>query len=385
MIPIAPQHPHRRICRRLAILLTASLAITQLAITQMAAAQTPATVGNNTSQRWPTQHLLPDQPTAAESRQSSRVSRTVTLMTTPVEFVIQLALESAPELIEQTATANQAIDEAIGEIQRIEQVMSEWQPHSEVSQINSAAGTGPVAISEELYRLLQMALQVSELSGGRFDITFRSAGKLWDFRHQIIPTQAQIEAAITAIDYHKVRLQQSTTSPTGYLAEITSANTSMGLGAIAKGYAIDRAVQVIRRAGFQQFVVNAGGDLYASSVPGQPLWQVGIQHPRQREQLIARLPVANMAVATSGDYERYFIHNGQRYSHLINPATGYPANGCQSVTIMASRGFWADALATAVFVMGPQEGMALVEQLDDVEAMVIDAAGIEHLSSGFTL
>ncbi|WP_369855315.1 FAD:protein FMN transferase [Candidatus Thalassolituus haligoni] len=306
-------------------------------------------------------------------------------MTTPVEFVIQLALESAPELIEQTATANQAIDESIGEIQRIEQVMSEWQPHSEVSQINSAAGTGPVAISEELYRLLQMALQVSELSGGRFDITFRSAGKLWDFRHQIIPTQAQIEAAITAIDYHKVRLQQSTTSPTGYLAEITSANTSMGLGAIAKGYAIDRAVQVIRRAGFQQFVVNAGGDLYASSVPGQPLWQVGIQHPRQREQLIARLPVANMAVATSGDYERYFIHNGQRYSHLINPATGYPANGCQSVTIMASRGFWADALATAVFVMGPQEGMALVEQLDDVEAMVIDAAGIEHLSSGFTL
>nr|WP_246624745.1 FAD:protein FMN transferase [Oceanobacter mangrovi] len=307
-------------------------------------------------------------------------------MTTKVSFEILLAAE------QQTAAgklqAEQAIDAAIAEFERITSVMSEWQPGTEVSRLNAQAGGAAMEISLELYRLLVAAQQVSELSHGAFDISFRSAGKLWDFRRAEVPSEAQIAQAIQHIDYHRLVLtapvnnaEAGVSQPP--MARITDAHTSIGLGAIAKGYAIDRAVQIFRSAGYQAFAINAGGDLYVAGQHGERLWNVGIQHPRQPQQLLANLPGSNLAVATSGDYERFFIHNGKRYSHIINPKTGYPADSTQSVTIISSRAFWADALATAVSVLGPIDGMALVESLDGVEALVVDAEGETGLSSGF--
>ncbi len=302
-----------------------------------------------------------------------KISRSVSLMTTRVDFIL---FGTHP------ATANAAIDQAIAEFHRIEALMSEWQPGSEVSRINQQAGQHPVAISPELFRLLQAAQRVSILSHGAFDISFRSAGKLWDFRQATVPTQEHIQRATRHIDYQRLTLtpEQGHHAPTAF---ITHPKTSIGLGAIAKGYAIDRAAQIFRQAGFDAFAINAGGDLYVAGNAQDRLWNVGIQHPRAPERLLASLPSNNLAIATSGDYERFFIHDGQRFSHIINPHTGYPANGCQSVTIIATRAFWADALATAVFVLGPNEGMALVETLDGVEALVVDQSGAVTLSRGF--
>lgn len=337
------------------------------------------------AERPATQYLQPqtEQPT---------VSRDISLMTTRVVFSIvldQASLHSTSS-DKNKARAEKAIDQAIKEFQRIEAVMSEWRPDSEVSRINRNAGGDAVEISFELFRLLQAARQISELSDGAFDVSFRSAGTLWDFRKATVPKPEQIQQAIQHIDYRRLELVppalDSEAGGQGKLpkARISHPNTSIGLGAIAKGYAVDRAAQLFRQAGFDAFSINAGGDLYVAGRKGEQLWKVGIQHPRERDRLLANLPASNLAVATSGDYERFFIHNGQRYSHIINPHTGYPANGCQSVTIMAERAFWADALATAVFVIGPSKGLALVENMDGVETLIVDDQGKVRMSSGFS-
>ncbi len=299
---------------------------------------------------------------------SARVTRTVPMMSTRVEFIV---------VTEDTQKAKAAIELAIAEMERIIVVMSEWQADSMISQVNQAAGKRPVQISRELFELLSAAQQLSEQTEGKFDITFASAGKLWDFRKATIPTAAQIKTAIARIDYTRLQLDRKNMT-----AFITHPGTQVGLGGIAKGYAVDRASDILRRQGFNEFSVNAGGDLYAEGQHKDGLWQVGIQNPRDTDELIALLPIANSAVATSGDYERFFIQDGKRYSHIIDPHTGYPANRCQAVTILAPRAFMADAIATGVFVLGVKKGLALVNRLEGVEAVVVDARGEMHVSEG---
>ena len=249
--------------------------------------------------------------------------------------------------------------------------MSEWEPDSEISRINQAAGQQAVVVSTEVFRLISEAVRIADISHGKFDITFKSAGKLWDFRTQVIPTEKQLSDAVSAINYRHIEL-----NPEQRSVFLKHTNTRIGLGGIAKGYAIDRAAQIIRQAGFDVFYINAGGDLYASSGQhGEKRWQVGIQHPDEAEQLIAMLPVANAAVATSGDYERFFERDGVRYHHIIDPDTGHPARLSRSATVLTSRAYLADALATAVFVLGPERGLALIRQLPEAEAMIIGADG----------
>ena len=296
------------------------------------------------------------------------VVRTVSLMSTRIEFIV---------VSDNTDKANKAIDAAIAEMQRIVTVMSEWQEGTMISQVNAAAGKEPVHISRELFELLHASQDVSQKTNGAFDITFASAGKLWDFRAAKIPSQQKIDAAITSIDYTRLQLDRKTMT-----AYITHTETKVGLGGIAKGYAVDRAADILRRFGFDKFSVNAGGDLFVEGRHKEGLWRVGIQNPRDPEQVIALLPVANTAIATSGDYERFFIQNGKRYSHIIDPDTGYPADQCQSVTVLAPRTFIADALATGVFVMGPKKGLSLINSLKGVEVIIIDAKGSMHLSDG---
>ncbi len=309
----------------------------------------------------------------AENQATPSVNRSTSLMTTTVDFQILLTSDS-----HSAKAANTAIDNAINEIRRVTQVFSEWEPDSEISAVNQAAGEKAVPVSPEVYRLISEALRISELSNGKFDITFKSAGKLWDFRKKTIPEAAALQSAAASINYQHVVLDEE--KQTVFLTE---ARTQIGLGGIAKGYAIDRAVQVIRSAGFDVFYINAGGDLYASSGASNKgnaknsakRWKVGIQHPDNTESLIAVLPVANGAVATSGDYERYFEKNGIRYHHIIDTDTGYPANLSRSVTVLTSRAYLADALATAVFVLGPEKGKTLIENMPEAEVLIIDKRG----------
>ncbi|WP_394203712.1 FAD:protein FMN transferase [Marinagarivorans algicola] len=314
-----------------------------------------------------TQHHTTD----IDSMLRARVTRTVPMMSTRVEFIV---------VTEEAAKAEAAIDLAIAEMERIILVMSEWQADSMISGVNQAAGKRPVHISAELFELLTAAQQLSQQTQGKFDITFASVGKLWDFRKAQIPTPAQINRAIRRIDYTRLKLDRKNMT-----AFITHPGTQIGLGGIAKGYAVDRASDILRQQGFGEFSVNAGGDLYAEGQHKNGLWQVGIQNPRNTDQLIALLPIANSAVATSGDYERFFIHDGKRYSHIIDPHTGYPANHCQAVTVLAPRAFMADAIATGVFVLGVEKGLALVNRLAGVEAVVIDAQGKMHVSTGLPI
>jgi thiamine biosynthesis lipoprotein len=296
-------------------------------------------------------------------------SRSVSLMSTTVEFNILLPPS------EPSALAHQAINNAINEIERITALFSEWEPTSRISEINHNAGKRAVCVEPEVFRLMSEALYISELSQGKFDITFKSAGKLWDFRQQLIPDSDALLTAVSAINYKNVELNES--KQTIYLK---NEQTQIGLGGIAKGYAIDRAAQVIRKAGFEVFYINAGGDLYASSGSQSKRWKVGVQDPDDSNELIALIPIANAAVATSGDYERYFEKNGIRYHHIIDPATGQPARLARSVTIISARAYLADALATAVFVLGPKNGMALIEELEGVEAIIVGADG-QHANS----
>jgi thiamine biosynthesis lipoprotein len=296
-------------------------------------------------------------------------SRSVSLMSTTVEFNI-LHPPSEP-----SALAHQAINNAINEIERITALFSEWEPTSRISEINHKAGKRAVSVEPEVFRLISEALYISELSQGKFDITFKSAGKLWDFRQQLIPDSDALLNAVSAINYKNVELNKS--KQTIYLK---NEQTQIGLGGIAKGYAIDRAAQVIRKAGFEVFYINAGGDLYASSGSQSKRWKVGVQDPDDSNELIALIPIANAAVATSGDYERYFEKDGIRYHHIIDPATGQPARLARSVTIISARAYMADALATAVFVLGPKNGMALIEELEGVEAIIVGADG-QHANS----
>ncbi len=309
----------------------------------------------------------------SENQATPAVNRSTSLMTTTVDFQILLTSDS-----HSAKAANTAIDSAIDEIKRVTQVFSEWEPNSEISSVNQAAGEKAVPVSPEVFRLISEALRISELSSGKFDITFKSAGKLWDFRKKTIPEAAELKRAAASINYQHVVLDEE--KQTVFL---TKAGTQIGLGGIAKGYAIDRAVQVIRNAGFEVFYINAGGDLYASSGASikdnaknsAKRWKVGIQHPDNTDSLIAVLPVANGAVATSGDYERYFEKNGIRYHHIIDPDTGYPANQSRSVTVLTSRAYLADALATAVFVLGPETGVTLIENMPEAEVLIIDKGG----------
>lgn len=289
-------------------------------------------------------------------------------MSTEVDFTVYTHDQSA---------ANAAIDAAIAEIERITALMSEWVPDSEVSKINQAAGESAVEVSAEVFRLLEEAVKISAATQGKFDITFAGAGKFWDFRKGVVPTPQQIAEAIQRIDYRQLELE-----PTTHRVKLFNAEMKIGLGGIAKGYAIDRAAQILTQRGFAEFSVNAGGDLYVSSGASQKRWRIGIQEPRDANALLAILPVANVAVATSGDYERFFIKEGKRYSHILDPDTGYPADQCQSVTIVAKRAYLADALATGVFVLGPSAGMQLVESLPDVEVLIVDRHGVASLSSG---
>jgi FAD:protein FMN transferase len=263
---------------------------------------------------------------------------------------------------------------------RLEAIMTDWDDASELMRVNREAYAAPVAVGPELFACLAEGLEVGRLTGGAFDITWRSAGRYWDFKADPprLPAAELIADAATLIDYQEVQLD-----PAACSVRYGKPHTQIGLGGVAKGWIIDRAMDVIKARGFKHAVVNAGGDLMVSGRnTGDRLWWVAIRHPRRHDENLAVVPVANLSIVTSGDYERYLEIDGKRYCHIFDPRTGWPASGCQSVTVLAANAARADALATGIFVLGPDAGLELAERLDGVEAMIVAADGSVRVSSG---
>ncbi|MEM7373440.1 MAG: FAD:protein FMN transferase [Bacteroidota bacterium] len=274
---------------------------------------------------------------------------------------------------ESDTLAWEAIQAGIAEVQRIEALISSWNPSSQTSLVNRMAGKQPVKVEQELFNLIRRALKVAELTGGAFDPTFAAIDQVWAFDGSMtaLPTAEAVARSVEKIDYKKVILKQEDT--TVYLSE---SGMKIGFGAIGKGYAANRAKQIMRGMGIHSGLVNAGGDLIAWGTKGQEQdWQIGIADPQNHEQIVAWLNINGLAVVTSGDYERFVMIDGLRYGHIIDPRTGYPAKGLSSVSILCPDAELADALATAVFVMGREKGLPLINQLRGIEALLITDEG----------
>ena len=290
------------------------------------------------------------------------------------------------ELWSEDAGAAQAASASVmTEMRRIEALMSPFLQNSELAHINREAGKKPVVVSDELFSLIQRAQKISKLTQGVFDISFASVGALYDYRRGLRPADETIARRLPAIDYRAIRLD-----PERHSLFFAHPGMRIDLGGIAKGYAVDRAIALLRRAGIRHALVSAGGDSRLLGDRRDRPWFIGIRHPRApadtpREQ--ARnspvvLPLADLAISTSGDYERYFIRDGVRYHHIINTKTGRSARASQSATVIGPDATLTDALSTSVFILGPQKGIALIERLPGFDAVVIDAAGKLHYSAG---
>lgn len=288
-----------------------------------------------------------------------------------------MGTEVRVELWHEDATAARAaIGAVMDEMRRIDALMSPFKPDSELSRINREAAQKPVVISQEMFDLISRSLEFSKLSGGAFDITFSSVGYLYDYREHIKPSEAEIAKALPGVNYRHLQLDRKRRS-----IHFARNGVRIDLGGIAKGYAVDNCIALLKKRGITNAIVTAGGDSrLLGDRRGRP-WNVGIRDPRRSDDVAAVLPLADVAISTSGDYERYFEEDGVRHHHIINPKTGKSASGVRSVTVIGPDGVTTEGLTKSVFVRGPEEGMRLIESLPNIDAIVIDATGNIFYSS----
>ncbi|MDT8346586.1 MAG: FAD:protein FMN transferase [Flavobacteriaceae bacterium] len=266
--------------------------------------------------------------------------------------------------------ADEYIDLAVSEIERIEQLISSWKTDSQTSLINQNAGIKPVVVDRELYDLIERSIRISKLTDGAFDISYASMDNIWryDGSMQHMPTKEAITASVAKVGHQHIILNPNENS-----VYLKLPGMKIGFGAIGKGYAADKAKALLLRKGIKNTIVNASGDLNAwgKRADGSE-WKIAIKNPNDKQKIAAWLPVNDAAVVTSGNYEKFVVFNGQRYSHIIDPRTGYPVKGLKSVTIFAPSAELADALSTSVFVLGKEVGLDLINQLKGVECLIID-------------
>ncbi|TKB89784.1 MAG: FAD:protein FMN transferase [Nitrospira sp.] len=274
---------------------------------------------------------------------------------------------------------NRAMQVAFDEIKRLEQLLSTWRSDSELSRVNQEAGRRPVQVSSETLELVTRSLELGRLTLGGFNIALGPAIEAWSvIERQRIPDERELQQLKPLVDW--TRIQVNKEARTIYLPHT---GMRIDVGGIGKGYAADRAVAEMKRVGVMGGVVALSGDIKAFGVlPDGKGFPVGIKHPRREEELIAMIDLNDEAVSTAGDYERFFERDGVRYHHILDPHTLQPARTCQSVTVIAKEGTVADGLDTGIFVLGPEQGMALVERLPGVEAIIIDQEGTITVSSG---
>lgn len=280
-------------------------------------------------------------------------------------------------IVEEESAGRSAIEAAFAVVENAEGLLSNWDESSQISELNRAAGVQPVVVSHELVAVLQRAFEVADLTGGAFDITFASCGGLWSIRERRIPSDNELAACLGHVDYRQVAIDHQQSA-----VFIADPETRLGIAGLAKGYRVDRAADVLDRRGITDYVVDGGGDMRISTSSSGTHWPIKVAHPRQDVPL-GTVRIASGAIATSGDYEWFFEHAGVRYHHILDPATGRPARKTTSATVIASSAVDADALATGLFVMGPEEGLELAEQLPGVEALLIAPDLSVHTTSGF--
>jgi thiamine biosynthesis lipoprotein len=291
-------------------------------------------------------------------------------------------------LHEDRAVVEQAVGSALAEIARLDALLTTWTDSSEVSRINAAAGSGEgIPVSPETFEVLDRSIWIARASEGAFDITIGAFKGLWKFDEDndgSVPRRADVLARLPLVDYESLVLD-----PSRRTARLARRGQSITLGGIAKGLIVDRAVGKLRESGLRDFLVQAGGDMYAAGRHGDRPWRVGIQDPRagsarerSTDTSFAMLSLENSAFNTSGDYERFVIQHGRRYHHIIDPRTGYPVTHTRSVTVLAPTSFLADTLDTAVFVLGAEKGMKLIASVPGVEVVIVDAKNQLHLSPG---
>ncbi|MBL3657901.1 FAD:protein FMN transferase [Fulvivirga sediminis] len=268
------------------------------------------------------------------------------------------------------ALAWQSIDACIEEITRIEKVISSWDERSQTAAINRNAGIKSVIVDPELFNLIVRAKKISNLTDGAFDVSYASVDKIWKFdgSMQGLPSAEEVAASVAKIDYHNIILNAEDHSV--FLKE---KGMKIGFGAIGKGYAANKGREIMKAMGITSGIVNASGDLltWGKEADGSE-WSIGIADPKNKRSVMAWLAVGEMAVVTSGNYEKFIEVDGKRYSHIIDPRTGYPVQGLKSVTIICPDAELSDALATSVFVLGKEKGMALINQLNGIECFLVD-------------
>lgn len=296
----------------------------------------------------------------------------------------RLAMGSSLTLVAWSAEetgVRAAFDAVYQEFDRLDALLSVWKPESDVVRLNRAAGGSPVAVSPETIEVLDLARRISDETGGTFDVTFGALTDVWKFDHDLdgtVPAADAIASRLKLVGYQDIQLNRA--AGTAFLAR---RGMRVHLGGIGKGYAVDRAVAILRARGLADFLVQAGGDLYAGGRKGDTPWRLGIADPRNADgPPFATIELSDLTLSTSGDYERFFMKDGVRYHHILDLRTGQPARRCRSVTLVSKQAVVADALAKGVFVLGPEEGMALIERLPDVEGVIVSAANEVLVSSG---
>ena len=273
-----------------------------------------------------------------------------------------------------------SIQEAIGEITRIEKMISSWDESSETSLINRNAGIKPVTVSLELFKLIERAKQISEITDGAFDISYSSMDKIWKFDGSMtsMPTKEEIAKSVSKVGFKKIILDSK--EHTVFLKE---SGMKISFGAIGKGYAADKAKELLVSKQVVGGIINAAGDLtsWGTKASGEK-WLIGIANPLSKDKIFSWLPILESSVATSGNYEKFVIINGKKYTHIIDPRTGYPSTGINSVSVFAKSAELCDALATAIFIMGTNAGLSLINQLPLTDVIIVDSSNKIHKSQG---
>jgi thiamine biosynthesis lipoprotein len=263
-----------------------------------------------------------------------------------------------------------AIEAVLAEMRRVDLAMSTYKPTSELSIVNAKAAQEPVKISPELFDLLTTALDYSRITDGAFDITYASVGYMYDFRKHVHPDEKQIAAALPGINYRHVLLD-----PKAQTVHFARPGVRIDLGGIGKGHAVDRGIAILQDRGIKHALVTAGGDSrIIGDRFGKP-WVVGIRHPDRKDEVIARIPLEDAAISTSGDYERYFDEGGVRYHHIIDPHTGHSASKVRSATIIGPTATRTDGLSKTAFVLGPEKAIEIYNKLEDIDAILVAPDG----------
>lgn len=279
--------------------------------------------------------------------------------------------------------AEQSIDEVIAEISRIENLISDWRPYTQIGQVNSNAGIKPVKVDQEVFELTERALQLSEITGGAFDISFAAMDRIWKFDGSMkeMPSPEAIKNSVTRVGYKNIVLDKENRT-----IFLKLAGMKIGFGALGEGYAADKCKKMMQEKGITAGIVNGSGDMNTwGTQPDGSAWNIGITDPKDPTELMAIVPLKHGAVVTSGSYEKYVVFNGRRYAHIINPKTGYPATGLTSVTIFGPSAELANGLSTSIMVLGKKAGLRLLKNYPEMSYILISDNGKVYSSRSLKL